>query len=187
MALIEAYISMSADGYVTGPGLDREPGLGEGGKVLHEWFAHDEGRPYLDELFAVSGAVVTSRKVYEITGGWGEDGLYRMPVFVVTHRPEGQVVKGDTTFTFVTDGIDAALTQAAEAAGDKRVYVMGGASIIQQSLRSGLVEQLQLHIVPVLLGAGTRLFDHLGGPIQLEHLATADTPGATHLTYRVLR
>jgi dihydrofolate reductase len=125
MALIEAYISMSADGYVTGPGLDREPGLGEGGKVLHEWFAHDEGRPYLDELFAVSGAVVTSRKVYEITGGWGEDGLYRMPVFVVTHRPEGQVVKGDTTFTFVTDGIDAALTQAAEAAGDKQVYVMG--------------------------------------------------------------
>jgi hypothetical protein len=121
MALIEAYISVSADGYVTGPRLDREPGLGEGGSVLHEWFAHAEGRPYLDELFAVSGAVVTSRKVYEITGGWGEDGLYRMPVFVVTHRPENQVVKGETTFTFVTDGIDAALTQAgAPIAGPNR-------------------------------------------------------------------
>ncbi len=187
IALIEVFISVSVDGYVTGPGTDERPGLGDGGEKLHEWFGHEEGRQFVEDLFAASGAVITSRKVYEDTGGWGEDGLYGMPVFVVTHRPQEPVVKGDTTFVFVTEGIEVAVAQAAASAGDKRVYVMGGASIIQQSLRAGLVDQLRLHVAPILLGAGTALFDHLDGPVHLERVDVRDTPGATHLTYQVLR
>jgi dihydrofolate reductase len=137
--------------------------------------------------FAASGAVITSRKVYEDTGGWGEDGLFRMPVFVVTHQAQKPVSKGETTFTFVTGGVEVALAQAAEAAGDKLVHVMGGASIIQQCLRAGLVDQLRLHVAPILLGAGTPLFDHLVAPLRLDQLETLDTPEATHLTYRVIR
>jgi dihydrofolate reductase len=141
----------------------------------------------VDDLLAASGAIITSRKVYEDTGGWGADGFYGMPVFVVTHRPQEPVVKGDTTFIFVTEGIAAAIARAAEAAGDKRVYVMGGASIVRQSLQSGLVDQLRLNVAPILLGAGTALFDHLDGPVHLERLDVRDAHGATILTYKVLR
>jgi dihydrofolate reductase len=130
MAVVEADISMSVDGFVTGPDLDKWPGLG-----------------------------------------------------VVTHRPHTVVRKGDTTFTFVTCGVAAAIEAAAATAGDKRVHVMGGASIIQQGLRTGLVNHLRLHIAPPLLGSGTALFDGAGP--ELEHLDTADTPEATHVTYRV--
>ncbi|MGW0586354.1 dihydrofolate reductase family protein [Streptosporangium sp. NPDC002607] len=106
-----------------------------------------------------------------------------MPVFVVTHRPHEAVRKGDTTFTFVTGGVVAAIEAAAAAAGDRWVHVMGGASIVQQALRTGLVDHLRLHIVPLLPGSGTVLFDGAGP--RLEHLDTVDTPEATHVTYRV--
>jgi dihydrofolate reductase len=188
MALIEANISMSVDGYVTGPGVDQHPGLGEGGEALHAWIGYEEGRQLLAVIFAASGAVVTSRKVYEDTSGWdAEDGFFGMPVYVVTHQAQEPVSKGDTTFTFVTGGIEAALAQAAEAAGDKLVHIMGGASIIQQALRAGLVDRLHLHLAPILLGAGTPLFDHLVAPLQLAQLETLQTPEATHLRYRVIR
>lgn len=188
MALIEANISMSVDGYVTGPGVDQRPGLGDGGEALHAWIGHEEGRQLMEASFAASGAVITSRKVYEDTGGWGEDdGLFRMPVFVVTHQAQEPVSKGETTFTFVTGGVAVALAQAAEAAGDKLVHIMGGASIIQQALRAGLVDQLRLHVAPILLGAGTPLFDHLLAPLRLDQMQTLVTPEATHLTYRVIR
>jgi dihydrofolate reductase len=183
MAVVEADISMSVDGFVTGPDLDKWPGLGSGGERLHAWLEHDEGRRLSEATFAASGAVVTSRLVYELTGGWGDDGFYRMPVFVVTHRPHKAVRKGDTTFTFVTGGVAAAIEAAAVAAGDKRVHVMGGASIVQQALRTGLVDHLRLHIAPLLLGSGTALFDGAGP--ELEHLDTVDTPEATHVTYQV--
>jgi dihydrofolate reductase len=184
MTVVEADISMSVDGFVTGPDLDKWPGLGKGGTPLHAWLEHDEGRRLSAATFAASGAVVTSRKVYELTGGWGDDGFYRMPVFVVTHRPHKMVHKSDTTFTFVTGGVAAAIEAAAAAAGGgKRVHVMGGASIIQQGLRTGLVNHLRLHIAPLLLGSGTALFDGAGP--ELEHLDTVDTPEATHVTYRV--
>jgi dihydrofolate reductase len=188
MAMIEANISMSLDGYVTGPGVDQRPGMGDGGEALHAWIGYEEGRQLMVATFAASGAVLTSRKVYEDTGGWGaEDGFFRMPVFVVTHQAQEPVSKGDTTFTFVTGGVDVALAQAADTAGDKLVHIMGGASIIQQALRLGLVDQLHLHVAPILLGAGTPLFDHLVAPLQLDQLETLDTPEATHLTYRVIR
>jgi dihydrofolate reductase len=202
MALIEANISVSLDGYVTGPGVEQTPGLGEGGEALHAWIDEEQGRQILDDEFAAWGAVITSRRVYEDTGGWGEDGFLlppypsrgdavdagsnQMPIFVVTHRPHEPVVKSASTFTFVTDGIAAAVTRAAEAAGDKLVNIMGGASIIRQAVDAGLVDRLRLHLAPVLLGSGTRLFRR-GVPARLRLTAHQDTPHATHLTYQVVR
>jgi len=232
MALVEANISVSVDGYVTGPGVEQTAGLGAGGEALHAWVHDEQGRRLLDDEFATWGAVITSRRVYEDTGGWGEDGYLlpprpsrgnavgggsdrhpprpprgdtggsnrlpprpsrddavgsdRMPIFVVTHRPHEPVVKSATTFTFVTDGIVAAVARAAEAAGDKVVSIMGGASIIRQAVDAGLVDRLRLNLAPVLLGSGTRLF---GGGVPARLLLTAhqDTPHATHLTYQVVR
>jgi dihydrofolate reductase len=189
MTNVEVDISMSIDGFVTGPNLDEHPGLGEGGRILHDWLRDDdgEGRRIIDAAFASAGSVVTSRKVFDLTGGWGDDPLYRMPVFVVTHRPHEVLVKGATTFTFVTSGIDAAIAEAAATAGDKKVHVMGGASIVQQALAAGLVDSLHLHVAPVLLGAGTALFEHLGGPIPLERTEVVESRYATHLRFRVLK
>lgn len=186
MGLVEASISMSLDGFITGPD---EPGagLGSGGDVLHYWFTKDPAGPDLldDALFATAGAVVTSRKIYDGMNGWGDTGFYRMPVFVLTHRPRDVVVKGDTTFTFVTGGIESAITQARAAAGEKNVHIMGGASIIQQALAAGLVDSLQLHLAPVVLTGGTRLFENLTEPISLERTQIVESQHATHLRFRV--
>lgn len=189
MSSVEVDISMSVDGFITGPNTGEYPGLGQGGEILHAWVHKDPDRQRLldDALFATAGAVVTSRKIYDGTGGWGEDGLYRRPVFVLTHRPHEKVIKGDTTFTFVTEGIDAAIGQARAAAGDRNVHVMGGASVIQQALNAGLVDSLHLHVAPVVLGAGTRLFDTLAGPIALERTEVVASQCATHLRFRVVR
>jgi dihydrofolate reductase len=131
--------------------------------------------------------VITSRKIYDGVDGWGDDGFYRMPVFVLTHRTHDVVVKGETTFTFVTDGIESAIAQARAAAGDKKVHVMGGASVIQQALQAGLVDSLHLHVAPVVLGAGTRLFDNLTDPIGLERIEVVESQFGTHLRFRVLK
>jgi dihydrofolate reductase len=189
MAKVEANISMSLDGFVTGPNLNRYPGLGEGGEILHAWT--DESRSMdlaMGEERQIAGSVITSRKVYDETGGWdAEDGFYRMPVFVVTHRPHEVVVKGETMFRFVTEGIEHAIEQAIVAAEDKLVHIMGGASIIQQALAAGLVDELFLHVAPVILNSGTQLFEHLGGPIQLERAEVLESRHATHLRYRILK
>jgi dihydrofolate reductase len=178
---------MSVDGFITGPN-EEGAGLGDRGEILHAWFFHDPDRQRLadDALFATSGAVITSRKVYDGTEGWGETGFYRMPVFVLTQRPHDVVVKGETTFTFVSDGIESAIAQARAAAGDKKVHVMGGASVIQQALKAGLVDSLHLHVAPIVLGAGTRLFDDLTDPIELERTEVVESQFATHLRFRVV-
>ena len=187
MAIVEVNISMSLDGFVTGPNINEFPGLGEGGEILHGWLAEDRGLDFgIGVDHDIAGSIVTSRKVFDGTGGWGDDGYYRMPVFVVTHRAHEVIVKQDTTFTFVTDGIMSAVAQAAVAAGDRVVHVMGGASIVQQALRAGLVDELFLHVAPVILGHGTPLFEHLGGPIQLEQAEVVESKFATHLRYRVV-
>lgn len=188
MGLVEVEISMSVDGFITGPHEDGA-GLGDGGEILHAWFWQDPDRKALaaDALFATSGAVVTSRKIYDGTDGWGETGFYRTPVFVLTHQAEPPVVKGETTFTFVTDGIESAIAQARTAAGDKKVHIMGGASVIQQALNAGLVDSLHLHVAPVVLGAGTRLFDNLTAPIELERTEVVESTFATHLRFRVVK
>jgi dihydrofolate reductase len=188
MGPVEVEISMSVDGFITGPN-EEGAGLGEGGEILHAWFRQDQDGPRLldDALFATSGAVITSRKIYDGTEGWGDDGFYRMPVFVLTHRPHDLVVKGETTFTFVTEGIESAIAQARAAAGDKKVHVMGGASVIQQALKAGLVDSLHLHVAPIVLGAGTRLFDNLTDPIELERTEVVESQFGTHLRFRVVK
>jgi dihydrofolate reductase len=187
MAVVEADISISVDGFVNGPDTDHYPGLGKGGEILHAWLGEPDSEKIIGDTFASWGAVLTSRAVYDGTGGWGEEPPYRMPVFVLTHRPHETVAKGETTFTFVTDGIASAIAQAAVTAGDKKVHVMGGASIIQQALNAGLVDQLQLHVAPVLLGAGTPLFAHLDGPVRLEQMEAVATRFAHHLRYHVVK
>ena len=188
MAIVEVNISMSVDGFVTGPNINDHPGLGEGGEILHGWLAEGSSRKVLyDNLFGPAGAVITSRKVFDGTGGWGEDGFYRMPVFVLTHRPHEVIVKGETTFTFVTEGIRHAVEQAATAAGEKKVHVMGGASVIQQVLTAGLADELLLHVAPILLGDGTALFEHIDSPVQLENMEAVQSRHATHLRFRVVK
>jgi dihydrofolate reductase len=188
VAIVEINISMSVDGFVTGPNVNEYPGLGENGEILHAWLEEGDRHKILHEtLFGPAGAVVTSRKVYDETDGWGEDGFYQMPVFVLTHRPHEVIVKGDTTFTFVTEGIEHAIAQATTAAGDKKVHVMGGASVVQQVLNAGLADELLLHVAPVLLGAGTPLFEHVGGPIRLERLEVVESQFAIHMRFRIVR
>jgi dihydrofolate reductase len=189
MAKVEANISMSLDGFVTGPNLDQFPGMGEGGDILHAWTDESRSMDFaMGEERQIAGSIVTSRKVYDETEGWSnENGFFRLPVFVVTHRPHDVVVKGETTFTFVTHGIDRAIEQASAAAEDKLVHIMGGASIVQQALAAGLVDELFLHVAPVILNSGTRLFEHLGGPIQLERAEVIESRHATHLRYRILK
>ena len=189
MAKVEANISMSLDGFVTGPNLDRYPGLGQGGEILHAWTDESRSMDFaMGEERQIAGSIVTSRKVYDETGGWSnENGFFRLPVFVVTHRPHDVVVKGETTFTFVTRGIDHTIEQASAAAEDKLVHIMGGASIVQQALAAGLVDELLLHVAPVILNSGTRLFEHLRGPIQLERAEVIESRHATHLRYRILK
>ena len=188
MAKVQANISISLDGFVTGPNLEQYPGLGEGGDILHAWLGEHNAMDFaMGEERQIAGSIITSRKVYEETGGWGDDGFYRMPVFVVTHRSHDVVVKGETTFTFVTEGIERAVEQASASAGDKLVHIMGGASIIQQALAAGLVDELFLHVAPVILSGGTPLFENLGRPIQLERTEVIESRHATHLRYRVLK
>jgi dihydrofolate reductase len=122
-------------------------------------------------------------------GWWGDDPPFRVPVFVLTHHPREPVTKaGGTSFTFVTDGVESALEQARAAAGEKDVYLAGGASIVQQYLRAGLLDELQIHVAPVLLGGGTRLLDDLGAdPPKLETTRVIESPNVTHLRYRVVK
>lgn len=188
MPYVEANISMSLDGYITGPNLKRYPGLGKGGDILHAWL-ETEKRPMdlaIGEERQIAGAVITSRTVYEDTNGWGDDGFYHMPVFVVTHRKHNKVVKGKTTFSFITSGVPSAIARAAKVAGDKRVHIMGGATIIQQALAAGLVDELFLHVAPVILGGGTKLFARLP-QVELEQTEVIESDNVSHLRYRVLK
>jgi dihydrofolate reductase len=198
MGSVVADITMSLDGYVTAPNDDVDRRLGVGGACLHDWVRGgdraDDGTPpsptendrqVLDEIFASPGAILMGRRMFDINEGFWDD-PWGVPYFVLTHRPGEKPVKGPTTFTFVTDGLGSALEQAKAAAGDKPVGLMGGANVIQQYLRAGLVDELQIHVAHVLLGAGIRLFDHLGaGWIDLEVTRVIESPFATHLKFRI--
>jgi len=168
-----AGITISLDGYVTGPNDGPGAGLGEGGERLHYWVfggpwtyeggvrgtAAEPDRAYLDGMFDSAGAWIVGRTMHDVVNGWGDDPGFGVPVFVVRSRPHEMVVKGDTTFEFVTGGIREALDRATAAAGEKNVIVMGGADVLRQFLAAGLVDELTLTISPVVLGAGKRLFD----------------------------
>jgi dihydrofolate reductase len=213
MSKLRAQIAISLDGFVAGPSQSIENPLGEGGTKLHDWafslaaFREPHGEAggevnastaVVEERLAGVGAEIMGRNKFgghpgpwdeaePWQGWWGEDPPFHMPVFVLTHHAREPLVKGDTTFTFVT-GIVAALERAREAAGVSDVAVGGGANAIQQYLAAGLLDELELDLVPVLLGGGSRLFENLGDePPELELSRVVDAPGVTHLKYRVLR
>jgi dihydrofolate reductase len=188
-------ITMSLDGFVAAPNVDIARPMGDGGMCLHNWLFGDGtisatriDREVADEVFALTtGAFVIGRRMFDVgEGPWGEDGAFGKPCFVLTHRGKDKLVKGATTFSFVTDGIESALEQAKAAADGKNVFVMGGANIAQQYLKAGLVDEMRIHVAPVLLGAGTRLFDNINAQqIKLETTRVLESPLATHLNFRI--
>jgi dihydrofolate reductase len=202
MGMMTADMSMSVDGFITGPDDTVEQGLGRGGERLHEWIygleswrrAHgllggETGKDdeIMAEAFADFGAVVMGRRMFDHGfGPWGNEPPFHVPVFVVTHRGGEPIRKdGGTIFYFVTEGLEAAVNAAREAAAERTVSLAGGASVIQQALRAGLLAQLQVHIVPVLLGAGVRLFDGFGPePVELSIDRVVASEGVTHIRYR---
>lgn len=183
-------ISVSVGGFVTGPNDTRSNPFGDGVDCLHDWLsvsATDEDRAVLAASVEEIGAVVMGRKSFdknEGDGGWGDLGPFgAVPCFVVTHRvPQDQY---PAVFSFVTDGVAGAIEAARTAAVAKSVQ-LHGASVMQQAMPLGLVDELRLHVVPVLLGSGTRLFGALDGAVELERTKVVVTPAATHLTFRVL-
>jgi dihydrofolate reductase len=191
MAQVICDMSMSLDGYVTGPNDSRENPFGDGAGGLHDWLfdaATDVDRAMLQEMLDGVGAIVMGRRSFdknEGDGGWGDGGpAGDIPCFVVTHgRPAPSY---PDVFTFVTEGPAAAIEQAAQVAGDK-VVGLHGATVMQQALPLGLVDEIRVHVVPVLLGGGTSLFAALPSAIELERTDVTVTPAATHLTYRVIR
>ena len=212
MSKVRAHISVSADGYVAGPNQSHENPLGEGGESLHDWMlelkawreshGHEGGiespsTPIFEEERANVGAEIMGRGKFGPPergpwddawhGWWGEDPPFHMPVFVLTHHEREPLTLTDTTFTFVTEGIEAALEQAREAAGDKDVFIGGGAEAINQYLAAGLVDEIELSVAPILLGSGSRLFEGVGPDLKLEQLRAVEAPGVTHLKYRVVR
>ncbi len=194
MGTVRVHMSTSLDGFVTGPDVSVEQPMGVGGERLHEWmFAASDATDIekAAEMFSTrtTGAVVIGRRTFDVgERPWGQDGAFHLPCFVLTHRAAPTLVKGKTSFTFVTEGPERALALAQAAAGDKAVNVMG-ADTIQQFLRRGLIDEIHLNLVPVLLQAGTRLFEHLGPDrLELERTrAILPSSGVIHLTYRISR
>jgi dihydrofolate reductase len=206
--IVRFQITMSLDGYVAGPGQSLENPLGEGGRALHEWaiatrtfhemWGQEGGETGLDDDYAArwsgdAGAFVMGRNMFgpvrgawpdeSWRGWWGEDPPYHAPVFVLTHHARAPLaMEGGTTFHFVTDGIEAALERAREAAGEKNVSIGGGASTVRQYLQAGLVDEFELHVVPLLLGAGERLFEGVG-PLGYDCIELVSSPAAAHFTY----
>jgi dihydrofolate reductase len=202
MGQVTADMSMSLDGFTAGPNDGPDHPLGEGGERLHQWvFGLASWRePHgltggttgpdadvVDEAVKATGATVMGRRMFDLgEPNWGDDPPFHMPVFVVTHNARETLPKeGGTTFTFVTDGIESAIEQARKAAEGKNVNIAGGANTVQQALAAGLIDEIQIHLVPVLLGGGTRLFDHIGDePVELELTRKIDSPAVTHLRFR---
>lgn len=191
MGKVYAEISMSLDGFITGPNVRAGNGLGDNGEHLHDWrfdAKTDADDRIVAELYATTGAVVLGKGMFDVGfEPWGDPPPFRMPVFVVTHDArEPLPMQGGTTYTFVADGIAAAIEQARGAAGAKNVGVWGGADIIRQVLKAGLLDEMNLHIVPMLLGGGIRLFEGLDAEgIELRKISVIDTPAATHIRYQV--
>jgi dihydrofolate reductase len=204
MGKVAMGLSMSLDGFIAGPNDGPELPLGEGGERLFAWYSGGDteyGLPGTELVFRVSpqsaellreahskmGAFVTGRSTFDITNGWGGNPPLGVPTFVVSHTVPQEWVYEGSPFTFVTDGVESAVEQAREVAGDKDVAV-GAASIVQQCLRAGLLDEIHIDLVSVLLGDGVQLFEHLGtGPIELESTQVIEGAGVTHLTFRVVR
>jgi dihydrofolate reductase len=190
-------VSVSIDGFVAGPRQSRDNPLGESGLRLHEWHFTPQGddQAVIDEWQQAPGAYIMGRNMFGPirgewdlgwTGWWGDEPPYHAPVFVLTHYPrEPLPMAGGTTFHFVTDGIDAALDRARAAAGDKTVEIAGGAATINAYLRAGAIDELHLHVAPVLLGEGELLFAGVSHDLRLAPVRVSGSPAATHVTYHV--
>jgi dihydrofolate reductase len=210
MTRVISTISISLDGYAAGPDPSLEDPLGVGGMQLHEWVfklkswrdphaGYEGGEEtasdaVVREQLDATGAYVMGRRMFSggegpweddgnATGWWGDDPPFHLPVFVLTHHEREPLTLSDTTFHFVTGGVEDAIAQASAAAGDKAVHVSGGAEAIQQSIAAGLLDELELHLVPVLLGSGRRLLENLGSDARFELTRVVDTPDVTHLRY----
>jgi dihydrofolate reductase len=204
MAKVIVSLTTSLDGFIAGPNDRIDP-------LFNWYFDGDTPIPYyqeaaqrgvpvppftlsrasaevFQELIDAGGAVVTGRRTYDVAKAWGGHGpVPGYPLFIVTHRVPDDVPRGESDYTFVTDGVANAIERAKAAAGGGYVSLMG-ASVAQQALRAGLLDEIQIHLAPVLLGSGIRLFDHLGTEaIELEPLRVVDAPGVTHLRYRVVQ
>ena len=212
MSKVRFEISMSLDGYVAGPDQSEHDPLGKGGEALHDWaieleaWRKSHGHPggevnestaVMEEQLDNIGAGLMGRKMFGPPGGgdwgeppwngwWGDDPPFHVPVFVITHHERKPLTLSDTTFTFVTDGIESALEQAREAAGERDVKLSGGADVANQCLAAGLVDEVELHVVPLLLGGGERLLDDVRD-LKLEQIRAIEAPGVTHLKYRVVK
>lgn len=212
MGKLRLTITMSLDGYVAGPDQDEANPLGVGGMRLHEWFfplkafremhGQDGGEvnassAVVEQRVANIGATIMGRNMFgpvrgiwtdeSWRGWWGEDPPFRHPVFVLTHHPrQSLAMQGGTTFHFVSDGIKSALARAQEAAQEKDVALAGGASVANQYLAAGLVDEIDISVAPLILGSGERLFTGVdGAKLALTQLRTVDAPGVTHIKYRV--
>jgi dihydrofolate reductase len=203
-------MSVSLDGFGAGPARTIEDPLGKGGMELHEWAFRlaawrephgleggevDADSEMVEKNLAATGAVVMGRKMFSggqgpwendpnANGWWGEEPPFHKPVFVVTHHERGPLELGETTFMFVTEGVEAAVERAHAAADAKDVHVSGGADVIQQCIQAGLVDVLELHVVPIFLGDGRRLLEGLD-PARLEVERVIAAPRATHIRYRL--
>ena len=213
MSKFRFHLSVSADGYLAGPDQSEENPLGVGGEQLHEWVVPLEAwrkhhgkeggevnasTQVVEEVVANVGAGVMGRNMFgPVAGGdwgdeswrgwWGDDPPFHHPVFVLTHHERQPLeMEGGTTFTFVTDGLESALEQARDAADGKDVQLHGGASVAQQFLAANLIDEFELHVVPLLLGGGERLLDNVGD-LQLEQVRAVEAPGVTHVKYRVVK
>jgi dihydrofolate reductase len=214
MGKLRFNLSISLDGYLAGPEQSLASPLGLGGEHLHDWAfplaafrgAHggeggivNASTQVIEEQTANVGAVIMGRNMFggypgawqtdpPWNGWWGDDPPFHVPVFVITHHAREPVpMKGGTTFHFVTDGVESALAKARAAAGDKDIVIGGGASVARQYLAAGHVDEINVTLVPTLLGSGERLFDQLGTGLQLEQVRVIDAPGVTHLKYRVVK
>jgi dihydrofolate reductase len=192
MGIVFADQSMSLDGFSAGANVSLDNGLGDGGEALHEWQFRDRAirTRVVEELFGKStGAVIVGRRMFDVgEKHWGDNTFLHRPVFVVTHRPQATITKqGGTTYTFVTGGIERVVEQAREAAGDRDVVVLGGATIIRECIRARLLDELRLHLAHIVLGGGTSLFEGLDpAGVMLERTQVLDIDkGVTHIHFRV--
>jgi len=203
MGKVISGLSMSLDGFIAGPNDGPERPLGEGGERLFQWYADGDtdftmpsgtmtvrvpaaSAALMREVYRSVGALVSGRRTFDITNGWNGRHPLDVPVFIVTHRVPQEWVNRDAPFTFVTDGVESAVEQARRVAGNKNLAV-GAASITQQCLRAGLLDEIHVDLVPVLLGEGVRLFEHFAEPIELEQTRLIEAPGVTHVTFRVVK
>jgi dihydrofolate reductase len=213
MSIIRFHLSVSVDGFAAGPDQREETPLGVGGEDLHQWVVDLEAwrrqhgleggevnasTPVVEELQSNVGTTVMGRNMFgggpgpwredpPWNGWWGDDPPFHTPVFVLTHHPREPVeMEGGTTFIFVTDGIESALEQAKEAAVGRDVMIGGGANVVQQYLAAGLVDEFELHMVPILLRDGERLLENVG-TLELDQVRAIEAPGVTHIKYRVVK